>query len=142
MKIFTSDPDAWMRLVYAILIVQYTVHVQGRIANISIWKWVNYKYWFLHPLLSSIANLITRKNVLKSPFSKNLTREIYGVYSICSGSLENKFLLVSNKGTDIFMPLLKDREMRIEYPAQGHNYFCLLDFEQGPSHCINHDLIY
>ena len=50
-----------MRLVYAILVVQYTVHVQ-----MSEW------YWFLRPLLSSlIANLTTRENVLKSRFVKN-----------------------------------------------------------------------
>ena len=30
---------------------------------------------------SSIANLTTRENVLKSRFTKNLTREIYSVYS-------------------------------------------------------------
>ena len=59
-KIFNSDPDAWMRLVYAILVVQYTVHVQ-----MSEW------YWFLSPLLSSIANLTTRENVLKSQFAEN-----------------------------------------------------------------------
>ena len=65
-----------MRLVYAILVVQYTVHVQGRIANFAFWK------WFLRPLLSSsITNLAARENVLKSRFAKNLTREIYGVYS-------------------------------------------------------------
>ena len=33
-------PDAWMWLVYAILVVQYTVHVQGRIATFAFWKWV------------------------------------------------------------------------------------------------------
>ena len=39
-------------------------------------------YWFLRPLLSSsITNLTTRENVLKTRFAKNLTREIYGVYS-------------------------------------------------------------
>ena len=38
-------------------------------------------YWFLRALLSSIANLTTRENVLKSRFAKNLTREIYGIYS-------------------------------------------------------------
>ena len=27
-------PDAWMRLVYAILVVQYTVHVQGRMISL------------------------------------------------------------------------------------------------------------
>ena len=52
------------------IVVQYTVHVQGRIANFPFWKWVNDKYWFLRPLLSSIANLTTRKNVLKSRFAK------------------------------------------------------------------------
>ena len=33
-------------------------------------------------LLSSIANLTTRKNVLKSRFAKSYFREIYSVYSI------------------------------------------------------------
>ena len=82
-QIFASNPDAWMRLVYAILVhvVQYTVHVQGRIANFAFWKWVNDKYWFLRPLLSSsIANLTTRENVLKSRFAKNLTREIWHIH--------------------------------------------------------------
>ena len=73
-KIFTSDPDAWMRLVYAILVVQYTLHVQGRIANFVFWKWVNDKYWFLRPLLSSsIANLTSRKNVAKNCLLKYRT---------------------------------------------------------------------
>ena len=53
------------------LVVQYTVHVQGRIANFAFWKWVNDKYWFLRPLLSSsITNLTTRENVFKSRFAK------------------------------------------------------------------------
>ena len=63
------------------IVVQYTVHMQGRIANFAFWKWVNDEYWFLRPLLSSIANLTTRENVWKSRFVKNYTREIYGVYS-------------------------------------------------------------
>ena len=35
--------------VHNTLVVQYTVHVQGRIANFAFWKWVNDKYWFLRP---------------------------------------------------------------------------------------------
>ena len=31
-------PDAWRRLVYAILVVQYSVHVQGRISNFCLLK--------------------------------------------------------------------------------------------------------
>ena len=33
-------PDAWMWLVYAILVIQYTVHMQRRIATFAFWKWV------------------------------------------------------------------------------------------------------
>ena len=41
-------------------------------------------YWLLRSLLSSIANLTTRENVLKFWFAKNETHEIYDVYSIWS----------------------------------------------------------
>ena len=72
-KLFTSDPDAWMRLVYAILVVhtQYTVHVQ-----MSEW------YWFLRPLLSSsIANLTTHK-MSWSPDSWKIRLAKYMAYTV------------------------------------------------------------
>ena len=118
-----------MWLVYTILVVQYTVHVQGRIANFAFWKWVNDKYWFLRPLLSSsIANLTSRENVLKSWIAKNLTREIYGVYSSWLKQISFKFgyyIVYSQGEGKVYKILLcqhcKTIEIQSKYQTLGQN---------------------
>ena len=118
-----------MWLVYTILVVQYTVHVQGRIANFAFWKWVNDKYWFLRPLLSSsIANLTSRENVLKSWIAKNLTCEIYGVYSSWLKQISFKFgyyIVYSQGEGKVYKILLcqhcKTIEIQSKYQTLGQN---------------------
>ena len=91
-----------MRLVYAILVVQYTVHVQGRITNFAKVLKMSEWYWFLRRLLSSLITNLTILEMSWSPDSRKIRLAKYMAYTVAcfvSGRLQQIQTIFSSPHT-------------------------------------------
>ena len=98
--------------VYAILVIQYTVHVQGRIATFAFWKWV------IAPLLDRKFN--HSRKCLEVPI-----REIYGVYSIPHNSLGEIVIAT------LTPQLPWDSNIPLDFQKITLHYFCEMALCEG-----------
>ena len=109
------------RVLFANLSTRENIYLRSRRMNATCVR---------NTLLSSIANLTTRENVLKSRFAKNYTREIYGVYStswIKLFSVYAKYVFLSNYSYNRTWGIWKHIPQGV-----GFNVFvCLLAMNKG-----------